>query len=60
MGIKRYCDRCGTIINPPTSCTPITVWASGNVKQDYGTQDYDLCVSCAFKLKKFLEAESEE
>lgn len=52
MGIKRYCDRCKAIINPPTSCTRITIWAS-----DGSTQDYDLCASCAFKLKKFLEAE---
>ena len=53
MSIKRYCDRCGAIINPSLAYTPVSV---GHTSSDR-CETYELCVSCAYKLKKFLKAE---
>lgn len=56
MSIKRYCDKCGAIINPSYTYTPVSV---GNTCSDK-CEIYELCVSCAYKLKKFLKAEEGE
>lgn len=52
MATAKICDRCGAVINPPNSGLFIILGAGG-----YRTGEgevKDLCVSCAFELKKFL------
>lgn len=53
MSMKRFCDRCGAIINPLHSYTPVNV---GHFHSD-NCEDFELCASCAYKLKKFLKNE---
>lgn len=53
MSFKRYCDRCGAIIDPPTSYLPVRV---GHELSNI-CEKTELCVSCEYKLKKFLKAE---
>lgn len=48
---KLICDRCGREINPPKSITGLII-ASG-----LQLDNYDLCVSCAYYLKKYLKNE---
>lgn len=57
MSIKRYCDRCGAEINPPKSYTTVKM---AMTYEDTRYIVYELCVSCAYKLKKFLKAEVTE
>ena len=50
MATKMFCDRCGEEINPKSSVTYASVQST---KYDIG-DDYELCVSCAHKLKLWL------
>ena len=53
MAKKYVCDRCGEEINPIESVRRISV---GGYYYSAG-DEYDLCVSCAFWLDKFLKDE---
>lgn len=51
MATKVICDRCGETINPTSSKTVV-----GYGKCEWSPDEhFDLCVSCAMKLKTFLE-----
>lgn len=52
MATKKVCDRCGADINPPTS---VTYAGMRRVKNDISDKDYELCVSCAYKLRKWFD-----
>lgn len=51
MATAKICDRCGAVINPPNSGLFITL---GPRRHGEEGEEKDLCVSCAFELKKFL------
>lgn len=51
------CDRCGAIITQKNSGKTILIENPGNKTQEY---TYDLCVSCAFQLRKWLEPERKD
>ena len=53
---KRFCDRCGAEINPTTSATYV---GTGNNKHDIYDCEIELCVSCAFNLKKWLKGDED-
>lgn len=57
MATKRVCDRCGAEINPPNS---VTYAGMRRVKTDINDNDYELCVSCAHRLRKWFSAPCEE
>ena len=54
MAYKPVCDRCGSVINPKSSKIvvgyDIDCW--GDAKEQI-----ELCVSCAFRLKQWLNGE---
>ena len=50
MATKMICDHCGEEINPKSSVTYASVRST---KYDIG-YDYELCISCAGKLKLWL------
>ena len=54
MATKRVCDRCGAEIIPFNSVTYVGV---RRVKYDTNGNDYELCVSCAHKLRKWFTGE---
>jgi hypothetical protein len=54
MATKRVCDRCGAEINPYNS---VTYAGMRQVKNDINDNDYELCVSCAHKLRKWFNGE---
>jgi hypothetical protein len=51
------CDRCSAVINPASSGTSIQ-YEPGN--SSINCFEYVLCVSCAYKLKKWLDMEDAE
>lgn len=51
MATKRVCDRCGAEINPYNS---VTYAGMRRIKNDINDSDYELCVSCANKLRKWF------
>lgn len=53
MSIKRYCDRCGVSINPSYTYKPISI----GHEHSEDCKRYELCVSCAYALNKFLKGE---
>lgn len=57
MATKRVCDRCGAEINPPSS---VTYAGIRRIKNDINDNDYELCVSCAYKLRKWLNGEEDD
>ena len=57
MATKRVCDRCGAEINPPYSVTYVGM---RQVKNDINGNDYELCVSCAYKLRKWFAGEEND
>lgn len=57
MATKKVCDRCGADINPPTS---VTYAGMRRVKNDINDNDYELCVSCACKLRKWFDVVEEQ
>lgn len=54
MSTKRVCDRCGAEISPPNS---VTYAGIRRIKNDINDNDYELCVSCACKLRKWFNGE---
>lgn len=48
MAAKLICDRCGAEINPKSS---VTYAGMRERKNDINDNDYELCVSCAHKLR---------
>lgn len=57
MAIKRVCDRCGAEINP---CNSVTYAGMRRIKADANTEEYELCVSCAHKLRKWFNGEEND
>ena len=59
MAIQHICDRCGAVINPTRSATRIAFdnECPGRSNTD---ERYELCVSCAFHLKNWLENKEKE
>lgn len=57
MATKLICDRCGAEINPKGS---VTYAGTRLLKMEIYDNDYELCVSCAHKLRAWLsEKESD-
>ena len=54
MATKLVCDRCGAEINPMSSMTYVRMQ---QLKMDVNDNDYELCVSCAHKLRTWLSGE---
>ena len=52
MATKRVCDSCGAEINLPNS---VTYAGMRRVKNEINDNDYELCVSCAHKLRKLAQ-----
>lgn len=57
MATKLICDRCGAEINPKSS---VTYAGMRRLKMDINDNDYELCVSCAHKLRKWFTGEEGE
>ena len=58
MATKMFCDRCGAEIYPRNS---VTYAGMRQFKSDIRPdKDYELCVSCAHKLKLWLNGKSKE
>lgn len=53
MATKMFCDRCGAEINPKNSVLYARLSSVGYDICD----DYELCVSCAHKLKLWLNGD---
>lgn len=54
MATKTICDRCGEEINPVSS---MTVVATGKGFSGFSNRT-ELCVSCAFWLKRYFDGEA--
>lgn len=52
MATKKICDTCGAEINPKASGTEMILQ---NIR--YERENYDLCVSCAFHLHRWLDGD---
>ena len=57
MATKLVCDRCGAEINPMSSMTYVRMQ---QLKMDVNDNDYELCVSCAYKLRAWLSGEEND
>lgn len=57
MATKLICDRCGAGINPISS---VTYAGMRKRKSGINDNDYELCVSCAHKLREWFKGEKEE
>ena len=57
IATKRVCDRCGAEINPPSS---VTYAGMRMIKAGVNSVDYELCVSCANKLRKWFNGEEDD
>lgn len=57
MATKKICDRCGAEINPKESATKLELYDYRN--QPLCDQVVDLCVSCSFRLSKWMKGEEE-
>ena len=57
MATKRVCDRCGAEIKPPNS---VTYAGMRMIKAGVNSVDYELCVSCANKLRKWFNGEEDD
>lgn len=56
MATKLICDRCGAEINPNSS---VTYAGMRRLKMEI-SDDYELCVSCAHKLRAWLSGEEND
>ena len=56
MATKLICDRCGAEINPKSS---VIYAGMRQLKMDV-YDDYDLCVSCAHKLRAWLSGKEND
>lgn len=54
MATKRVCDRCGAEISPVNF---VTYAGMRRIKTGVNNEDYELCVSCAYKLRKWFNGE---
>ncbi len=54
MASQKICDRYGAVINPLTSTTFVR---TSYIGRNAGRNDYELCASCAHRLKLWLEGE---
>lgn len=57
MATKLICDRCGAEINPKSS---VTYAGMRRLKMEMNDDDYDLCVSCAHKLRAWFNGEEND
>ena len=57
MASKRVCERCGAEIIPFNS---VTYAGMRRIKNDITDNDYELCVSCARKLRKWFNGEEKD
>lgn len=57
MATKMVCDRCGAEINLSRT---ITYAGMRRIKTDINDHDYELCVSCANKLRAWFTGEDAE
>lgn len=57
MATKRVCDRCGAEINP---CSYVTYAGMRRIKAYANTEEYELCVSCAYKLRKWFNGKEND
>lgn len=57
MATKLTCDRCGAEINPKSSVTHAGMRRHNTNRNE---TDYDLCVSCAHKLRAWLSGKESE
>lgn len=59
MATIKVCDRCGARINPPSSRTFLRLddydGAYNPYNKDFEGKAFDLCASCALKLRVWLE-----
>lgn len=63
MATKLICDRCGAEINPKSSVTYAGIRKRKNDINDNWQEmldDYELCASCAQKLREWFKGEKEE
>lgn len=56
MATKLICDRCGAEINPMSSVT----YAGVRWFMEVSDNNYELCVSCAHKLRAWLSGKESE
>ena len=57
VATKLICDRCGAEINPMSS---VTYAGIRRLKMEVYNNDYELCVSCAHKLRAWLSGEEND
>ena len=57
MATKLICDRCGAEINPNSS---VTYAGMRRRKMNGNETDYELCVSCAHKLRAWLSGKEND
>lgn len=57
MATKLICDRCGAEINPKSS---VIYAGTRRFKMEINDDDYDLCVSCAHKLRAWLSGKEND
>lgn len=57
MTTKRVCDRCGAEINPYNSVTYVGIRL---FKTGVNTEEFELCVPCAYKLRKWFNGEEKD
>ena len=57
MATKLICDRCGAEINPKSF---VTYAGMRRNKMSENETDYELCVSCAHKLRAWLSGEKND
>lgn len=57
MATKLTCDRCGAEINPKSSVIYAGMRRPKTNENDY---NYDLCVSCAHKLRAWLSGKEND
>ena len=53
MATRRFCDRCGAEINPAEG----SIYAGMSNFRYEGRLTYELCVSCAHRLEKWLNGD---
>ena len=62
MATKLICDRCGAEINPKSSVTYAGIRKRKNDINDNWQEmldDYELCASCAHKLREWFKGKKE-
>lgn len=57
MATKLICDRCGAEINPKSS---VIYAGTRRFKMEINDDDYELCVSCAHKLRAWLSGKEND